>query len=180
MSPPARHGPRPGISPTALSAAYARHAPSYDADFFDQQRPKILGLAAAARAEFGPAIDLGAGTGLVARLTGRAVVSVDLCAPMLGFAPGSRVVADMWALPFADAVFAEAWCVTALIDPGDHRPPLLEAARVLQPGGLLRLSVLQTMRPETVETAIISAGFVITHRLVLGVDRGFLARALPR
>ena len=180
MTPRDRRGPRTGIDPSALSAAYARHAPFYDEDFFEQQQPKILGLAAAAPAEFGRAVDLGAGTGLVARLTGRSLVSVDLCAPMLGFAPGSRVVADMWALPFPDAVFAEAWCVTALIDPGDHRPPLLEAARVLQNGGLMRLSVLQTVRPETIETAIISAGFQITHRLALGVDQGFLARAVMR
>jgi SAM-dependent methyltransferase len=159
-----------------LRAAYARHAPRYDADFFDQQRPKILGLAAAAPAETGPAVDLGAGTGLVARLTGRPLLSVDLCPQMLAFAPEPRVAADMWALPFENAVFAEAWCVTALIDPGDHRPPLLEVARVLRPGGLLRLSVLRAGRTDLVENALISAGFHITRRLDLGVDSGLLAR----
>lgn len=164
------------LSPALMRAAYARQATEYDALFLEQQRPKILGLAAAAPPEAGPCADLGAGTGLVARLTGRAMLSVDSCAPMLAQAPAPRLLADLWALPLSSAAFAELWCVTALIEPDNPWPALKEMHRALRPGGLLRLSVLEGPGAERVWQGLIALRFAPLDALALHNDRGVVCR----
>ena len=92
------------------------------------------------------ALDLGTGTGrylpLLASAGARVVVGIDLSVPMLLHKEnwGERVCADACRLPFRDASFN---VVCSSLMAGDVEDPsrwLLEAARVLTPGGQLVFS----------------------------------------
>lgn len=94
----------------------------------------------------GPALDLGAGTGLLAervRDAGYAVTALDPSPGMLRRLRPRRpdipvVVGDGARLPFADASFALTYCVAVMhhvAEPAAVRATLLEMARVTRPGG---------------------------------------------
>lgn len=161
-----------------LRRAYDQQAAGYDAAFTDQQAPKIRALAAALPASAGPRVDLGAGTGLVARITGRPVLAVDLSLGMLQRGPRPAVQADLRQLPFANATFAEVWCVTALIDEGPVAPALAEMARVLTPGGHLALSTLRRLDPPAVEAGLAAAGLSILDTFHIPPDLGWICQKL--
>ncbi|GAA1955354.1 class I SAM-dependent methyltransferase [Amycolatopsis minnesotensis] len=86
----------------------------------------------------GPVLDIGCGEGRLASLLADDVswVGVDSSPTQLATNPHRPVaLADMRALPFRDAVFAEVthlWCLYHVADP---MPAIAEAARVLRPGG---------------------------------------------
>lgn len=163
-----------------LRASYDRSADTYDAIFTPLQRPKILALRDALPADAqGPTLDVGAGTGLVARLIGGDPVQVDLSLGMLARATGRRALADLHALPFPDAVFGIVWSVTSLIDFVDPAPAVRELIRVLSPGGYLAISVLAREDCAALERALAAVG-PIRARVPCGQDQGFIAQAPPR
>lgn len=100
----------------------------------------------------GTILEIGVGTGVVAlglRRRGRAVVGVDISAPMLERAHGRLgscvVLGDAMALPVATAAVAHAvsvWVVHAVPDPVRL---FKEAVRVIGPGG--RYVVCATQKP---------------------------------
>jgi SAM-dependent methyltransferase len=90
----------------------------------------------------GPVLEIGVGTGVVAAaLTrlGRAVVGADLSPPMLAHAqqrlPGRVFVGDALRLPVASGTVAATVFVHVLHVVADVAGTLVEAARVLRPGG---------------------------------------------
>ena len=92
----------------------------------------------AAAAELGPGrvLDLGCGTGhSVVELGARESVGLDADAASLAGQPRETVVADLRAVPFADATFASVVCVHAIEHVPDPERVAAEAARVLQSGG---------------------------------------------
>ncbi len=168
------------MNPDVLRRSYDRFAPRYDADFLAQQQPKIEALLAALPSpEPTPWLDVGAGTGLVARLSGGRPINLDLSAGMLALAPPPRVQADAHRLPFPDATFACVTAVTALIDLADPRPALAELVRVLRPGGWLAFTALRSEAPERYGAALTTLPVSSPRRLALGRDEGFVAQRTP-
>ncbi|MCA9544181.1 MAG: class I SAM-dependent methyltransferase [Myxococcales bacterium] len=159
-----------------LRAAYDREAPRYDDRFEAQQAPKIHRLDGLLPSAPGLTLDLGAGTGLLHRLTGRAVLQIDGSVGMLAQARGPRVLADLERLPLPTGVAAAAFCVTALIGPASPLPALAEALRVLTPGGWLALSVSRHEDPEPVARTLADLGFHILQHLDMLDDVGWIAR----
>ena len=161
-----------------LIAAYDRSAETYDARFLALQAPKIRGLRAALPTPLPtPAVDLGAGTGLVARMTGSRPLALDASAEMLARALDPRVRADLHRLPLRTGAFGLAWMVTSLVDFGDPGPAIREVRRVLAPGGWLALSVLRREDLGALERALTAGGLEVVVRLDLGQDAGYVARA---
>ncbi len=165
------------MTPTWLRAAYDREAPTYDARFHAQQAPKLRRLAAAVPPTAGVELDLGAGTGLLRRLTGRPVLQIDLSRAMLRQGAGPRVQGDLSRLPLPGDVASAVFCVTALIGPAPPRPALEEIARVLAPGGWLALSVLAHEDVQAIERALHALSFHILERLDILPDVAWVARA---
>ncbi|MEZ4470234.1 MAG: methyltransferase domain-containing protein [bacterium] len=163
------------MNPALLQRSYDRFAERYDATFIAQQRPKIVALAAALPDER-PAVDLGCGTTLARRITGRPFYGLDRSRGMLDRGGGRGCRGDLGRLPFATDAFAVALCVTALIDFIDPGPAVREMARVLRPGGWLGLSVLKHEDVDGLLRALELAGFTIAQRLDLTQDFGFVAR----
>lgn len=105
----------------------------------------------------GPILDLGCGHGrhlnLLARRVPRAVVGLDFDALSLErAAPGLRVRADFFLLPFRAAAFAGCFCwynTAFTFEDAQQLPLFAELARVLKPGALL---VLQTAPLERIAT----------------------------
>lgn len=165
------------MDPTLLRQSYDRFAERYDAVFTHQQRPKIEALRAALPDDLPcPLADLGAGTGLLARLTGLPVVAIDLSREMLARASGPRLQADMARLPLSDACLGAAFAVTSIIDFADPRPILAECRRVLRPGGWLALSILKVDDVATVTATLPALGFAVLRTLDLAQDVGFVCR----
>jgi len=65
------------------------------------------------------------------------VVLVDLSPTMLALAPRPAVRADGACLPIADSCFDAVACLYTLYHYDDPIEPIIEARRVLRPGGLL-------------------------------------------
>ena len=94
-------------------------------------------------------LDIGCGEGRVARdlrQRGHRVVALDASPTMIGHASqvdseSRYLLADAAALPFADASFDIAVAYNSLMDVEDMPAAVAEAARVLQPGGRLCVSV---------------------------------------
>ncbi len=88
-------------------------------------------------------LDLGCGKGrFAAHLAegGAEVVGLDLSAAMLGRAEGvARVLGSARRLPFGPATFDAVVAIEVLEHVGDVDPVLLEARRVLRPGGRLAI-----------------------------------------
>lgn len=90
----------------------------------------------------GLCLDLGCGTGLyfdTVRATGRTPIGVDFSADQLRLARGRGVClqADAATLPFADQVFPAVQLMWISTDVNDFTAVVREAARVLQPGGVM-------------------------------------------
>jgi malonyl-CoA O-methyltransferase len=162
-------------------ASYDRFASRYDAIFEALQAPKIRALRELMGPETPaePVVDLGAGTGLFARLTGLRCIELDASAEML------RRPSRPWCiqsrldrLPLPDASVGTLVAVTSLIDyaPGDPEPR--EWARVLRPGGLLLLSVMLRENLAAIDADLAAAGFETGAQVVVGQDRAGLW-ALP-
>ncbi|MFC4020605.1 class I SAM-dependent methyltransferase [Micromonospora sp. GCM10011542] len=98
----------------------------------------------------GPLLDLGCGVGRDLAFwaeRGVATVGLDLSQGMLAIArtrtTAPLVQADMLGVPFADAAFGAVWCSAALLHLPKALAPvaLAEVRRVLQPGGVLLVSL---------------------------------------
>jgi len=137
-----------------MSQSFDRVADEYDASRGGEAR----GVATAADiapllAGGGRVLEIGVGTGVVARALGehgRTVVGVDVAPAMLRRAReriGARVaVADAARLPFSDTSFADACAVWVMHAVADRAAVLREVARVLRPGG--RFVVCNSGPPE--------------------------------
>ena len=117
---------------------------------FDQFARRLVALAAPAPGE--RVLDLGCGSGIVARHAapcvepGGHVVGADVNPGMLAvasaIAPGVEwCEADAARLPFDDGAFDVALCEQALMFFADRAAALRELARVLAPGGRVAVSV---------------------------------------
>jgi SAM-dependent methyltransferase len=85
-----------------------------------------------------PVLDVGCGEGELARhLPAGAWVGVDASAEMLRRAPQPHHQADATALPFPDESFGSVALLYVLYHLPDPSSALVEARRVLQPGGLV-------------------------------------------
>lgn len=120
----------------------------YDATRGGEPRAEAAAEAAAALLPGGLVLDIGGGTGLVARALvaqGRRVVVVDGSAGMLRLArdrlPGSAVRAEAARLPFLDQSSDGVLTMWLLHLLDDVAPVLAEVARVLRPGGVLVTTV---------------------------------------
>lgn len=161
--------------------SYDTFAGRYDEIFEPQQGPKIRALAAALGVPPPePCLDLGAGTGLFARLTGWTCIEVDVSREMLLSPPRPGCVqARLDRLPFSEASFGTLISVTSLLDFDPDVAPLREWARVLRPGGRLVLSVLKRENLPALEQALQRERFAVERELDLGLDWGCLARYTP-
>ncbi len=133
----------------AVAAAYDRIADWYEHEFLAHTRGLTvhpLGIDRAVRellgAGAGPCLEIGCGTGEWAatlRSLGWTPVGIDLSARMLGYAQNRLPVAraDAEQLPMADASLAALATIMAHTDMPGYPRVLREAARVLQPGGVL-------------------------------------------
>ncbi|MGW1147811.1 class I SAM-dependent methyltransferase, partial [Streptomyces sp. NPDC002454] len=105
-------------------------------------RRLVLGVVRELADVDGAVIDVGCGNGrFVERLRRerpeRPVVGVDLSAGILAGVPGTVLVADGAALPFAGGTFDAVLAMHMLYHLPDIRAAIAEAARVLRPGGVL-------------------------------------------
>ncbi len=106
-----------GFNPT-----FQRHVAAY------REAARVLGD--------GPVLDIGAGVGHSYRLLDpRPTTGLDLSAEALAGQDRPTVVADMRALPFADAGFASVVAVHSIEHVPDPERALAEAVRVLRPSG---------------------------------------------
>ena len=92
----------------------------------------------------GPVLDVGAGTGLLARHLDIDVINLDLSCGMLSHAPYPRVVADWAALPIRNETIGTFFSISALETDRDSLIFIREMWRVLKPGGWFFISVLKT------------------------------------
>lgn len=174
-----------------LRESYDRSAARYDAEFRALQRPKfeaLLGPQAEAIAGVRTALDLGCGTGLLAEwLAGRGtprLFGLDLSHEMLLHARGRGLAAlvegDLERLPFRDARFDAVLAFTSIGIAGPRDRALLEAARVLRPGGLLGMTVLRTAPGAAdIPRELAAAGLHPGPRVECGQDWGWLALRAP-
>ncbi len=160
-----------------LRRSYDRSADGYDETFWPLQKIKFTRvLAALPLAPTASILDLGAGTGLLARLLPRRFVALDLSRGMLERAPRHlyRVQADSDALPFADGSFDAVLSFTALL----HIPALTasfaEVRRVLRAGGSFAFSLLREDRYPSLESQLQSVGLRPYRELACGQDVAWL------
>jgi ubiquinone/menaquinone biosynthesis C-methylase UbiE len=169
-----------------LKKSYNRQALTYDQQFAPLQLPKyktLLGRDAGWIKKCSTILDLGCGTGLLldflhergiekARITG-----VDFSPGMCAQARmrGMHVVCvDAAELPFEEMSFQCVLSFTLLrIDPTRDAMVLSEVRRVLQPGGLLGVTILMKNDPEIFQELLEASGFMVTEVLPCGQDRGF-------
>jgi predicted TPR repeat methyltransferase len=147
--------PAAAMSDGYVRALFDQYAPSFEAALagLDYRAPQLLfdAVMATGTRHFDRALDLGCGTGLAARAFAPhvdAMHGVDLSPRMIAQAErtglyGALTVDDMLAFlrrqddASADLVIA----ADALVYLADLAPPLREAGRVLQPGGLFAFTV---------------------------------------
>jgi SAM-dependent methyltransferase len=99
-------------------------------------------------------LDLGCGEGRVARdlaAAGHDVVGIDISETLVGLARqedprGEYLVANAAALPFTDDSFDLVVAFNTLMDFDDMPGAVREAARVLEPGGRMCVSITHPMR----------------------------------
>jgi SAM-dependent methyltransferase len=127
----------------ATRARYDGHADWYEAWNGPHIEPNAQALARMLGPGAGLCLDLGCGVGSYLgplASTGRIVVGLDLSADQLRFARqrSQHVVrGDAAALPFASESFCAVAAIWISTDVDNFTPVLAEAARVLQPGGLV-------------------------------------------
>lgn len=172
-----------------LRAAYDRSAHEYDDKFRQHQWPKyeaLLGEQAQHLPQAPRLLDVGCGTGLLVdflRQHGKdpqRCQGVDISLEMLRSARqrGLQVQqAQAASLPFSDQQFEAVTCFTVLrIMPSDERRALREMARVLEPGGLLALSVLAKDDSPSLGESLQEANFQVLERVPCGQDVGYRCR----
>jgi SAM-dependent methyltransferase len=97
-------------------------------------------------------LDLGAGTGHYASLAAaqgaRLSLALDFTAQMLATAPRPAVLGDAARLPLRDSAFDVVVAALLVSFVSDRRSLFAEAARVLEPGGVLVLSDLHPVASE--------------------------------
>jgi SAM-dependent methyltransferase len=129
-------------------AAYDEIADWYEQDFLARTEPGTdpLGIEAALRGLLGPGhgpcLEIGCGTGVRAaalRDLGWTPVGVDVSAAMLRYAAGRLPIvrADAARLPVGDASVPAVVTIMVHTDMPGYPAILREAARVLEPGGVL-------------------------------------------
>jgi SAM-dependent methyltransferase len=128
----------------ASTARYNGLADWYDERFVQDPNSHQPGLLELLGSGSGPCLDIGCGTGrnfYTIRESGREVVGVDFSSDQLRLArtrtDGPLIEADAANLPFADASFDTAIAMWTSTDLDDFATALLEAARILKPGGIL-------------------------------------------
>jgi demethylmenaquinone methyltransferase/2-methoxy-6-polyprenyl-1,4-benzoquinol methylase len=146
VSAPPSHASRVRDAYAAAAARYARWvAPGF--------APVVRSLLGSPTPPAGPGLDVGSGTGLAVRVWRDLVpdarlIALDLTPAMLGYAAGlPRVAADASALPFPDGSFQSLVSVFALHHLSDPAAALGEWARVLAPGGALRVATWGPQSP---------------------------------
>ncbi len=173
-----------------LREAYNVGADQYDERLGDLQFPKYEALLEGTRNVVSgrePLLDLGCGTGLLLEflksrgLSPAKLVGVDLAARMLARARRRGVVpvaADITRLPFPEASFSAATCITVLrIFPVPEAPVLQEVRRVLKPGGTLLLSVLSRTADASLAAELRGSGLEVLRTVSCGQDTGYVCRA---
>lgn len=129
---PSDYDPDPGRFRTARSVL-ARHALA--PDIHGRVAERLIGE------RLLPVLDVGCGEGELARhLPEGGWVGVDNSTEMLARAPQSSHVADAVALPFPDASFGSVALLYVLYHLREPERALVEARRVLRPGGLVALA----------------------------------------
>lgn len=139
------------ISANPKTAPFVRHHRRYD-NWFERHRAAYLSELLAVRAVLpwgGRGLEIGVGTGRFAGPLGVGF-GIDPAAETLGYARNRGVhavcgVAE--ALPFANATFDYALIVTTICFVDDARTMLREAARVLRPGGVLVIGLIDRESP---------------------------------
>ena len=122
---------------------------------------------------FATALDVGAGTGTLARHLPAAaqpetLVQLDISAPLLQQASGLRIQADMEAdLPFADSCFDLVLSNLALVWANNPPRLLLQLGRLLRPDGLLLVSTLGQGSLTELQQAFAASGSPYPHVLPL-------------
>ncbi len=122
---------------------YDGHAAWYDDFNRDSAAANATEIAEILGPGDGRCLDLGCGTGLyldMIRSTGRTPIGIDFSADQLGIARtrDSRIArADAGRLPFRDGTFRTVTALWISTDVDDFATVLIEAARVLEPGGTL-------------------------------------------
>lgn len=174
--------PRPADKPAYVRTMFARIAGRYDLlnDLMTAGRHRYWKRVAARAAEPAGAValDLGSGTGDIARELvrhgAREVVAADFVPEMLapaieraerdGMTSLRFAIADALALPFADASFD---CVTSgflVRNVADQEQAFREMLRVLRPGG--RVVCLEASHRDGVVGRVLNAGFGVVARLL--------------
>ena len=106
-----------------------------------------------------PILDLGAGTGLVAKYFKLDMISVDLSRKMLEYGVGHRCQADWSFLPFENESFSTVFSVSALDTAYDPFSKLEEMKRILKIGGYFYLTVLKTEDLALIESHLNALNF---------------------
>lgn len=164
-----------------LRTVYDRGAADYDARFSALQQPKIEHIDSLLHLdEDARVLDLGCGTGLFSRLTGRRCIGLDLSREMLAQAAGPRLQADMRWLPFEAETFDAIVCVTAILDTPRPTRVLEECTRVLRIGGVLVVSVLRAGTLSALVATANAAQLRVLQTFEVGQDVGLLARREAR
>jgi len=136
---------------TARTRPFIRHHRRYD-QWFEQHWAAYISELLAVRALLpwsGRGLEIGVGTGRFAGPLG-IEFGIDPAIEVLGYARarGVRITcAVAEALPFAHAVFDHVLIVTTICFVDDARVMLQEAARVLRPGGVLVIGLIDRESP---------------------------------
>lgn len=179
---------------------YAAIAADYAA--FNKERRGIAPLLdrfCAALPAPGPLLDAGCGPGFDAaylRAQGHRAIGLDLSPAMMQagrpfFPTVSFTQGDLRRLPFGDGAFAGVWLLASLLhlSRADTAVALIEARRVLQPGGVAFVSVKQGegagwsgqvagsngrrfftyWQPDALDAVLNAAGFAVTWRHRTGI-----------
>lgn len=139
---------------------YDRIAHNYD-EWISDRQIKQLEVIASLLPEVlpKPALDIGAGTGLLSRVLGLDVVNFDLSRQMLANSVGLRCQGDWGRLPFRAKSFGTVFSVSVLQTLTNPLPKLDEMGRVMKSGGHFYLTVLKTEDLAQVEGCLKALNF---------------------